>query len=194
MATHLVLISERKCLSCLQILPLSEFHRCYKKPVGYVSRCKRCSQARAQTYYAQNRERLREQHRIYARERYDPELRRDRGRRHNERYETLHGIKRHVAYAQTIRQDVLMHYSGDNPQCACCGENHLQFLALDHVNGGGNKEKKILRKTGTRFFGWLKSHNYPSGYRVLCHNCNMSMGFYGFCPHAKQEIVSSQQR
>jgi hypothetical protein len=20
-------------------------------------------------------------------------------------------------------------------------------------------------------------------YRVLCHNCNMALGFYGYCPH-----------
>jgi hypothetical protein len=23
------------------------------------------------------------------------------------------------------------------------------------------------------------------GYRVLCHNCNLARGFYGYCPHEK---------
>ena len=23
-------------------------------------------------------------------------------------------------------------------------------------------------------------------FQVLCHNCNMSKGFYGYCPHEKE--------
>ena len=24
-------------------------------------------------------------------------------------------------------------------------------------------------------------------YRLLCHNCNQSMGWYGYCPHQKEK-------
>jgi len=24
---------------------------------------------------------------------------------------------------------------------------------------------------------------YPTGFRVLCHNCNQAIGLYGYCPH-----------
>jgi hypothetical protein len=33
---------------------------------------------------------------------------------------------------------------------------------------------------------WLKRNNYPTGFRVLCHNCNLAIGFYGYCPHHRQ--------
>jgi predicted transcriptional regulator len=32
-------------------------------------------------------------------------------------------------------------------------------------------------------YNWLKNHNFPSGFRVLCYNCNSSIGAWGYCPH-----------
>lgn len=29
----------------------------------------------------------------------------------------------------------------------------------------------------------LKRNKFPKGYRILCHNCNLSKSFYGYCPH-----------
>jgi hypothetical protein len=29
----------------------------------------------------------------------------------------------------------------------------------------------------------LIKNNFPDGFQVLCHNCNMSIGLYGYCPH-----------
>jgi hypothetical protein len=29
----------------------------------------------------------------------------------------------------------------------------------------------------------LRQNSYPTGYRVLCHNCNFALGHYGYCPH-----------
>ncbi len=64
--------------------------------------------------------------------------------------------------------------------CACCGESRLAFLAIDHPNNDGAAH----RKSGVDKIGnWLFKHNYPKGFRVLCHNCNCARGFYGFCPH-----------
>jgi radical SAM protein with 4Fe4S-binding SPASM domain len=32
----------------------------------------------------------------------------------------------------------------------------------------------------------LKNNNYPKDlFRLLCHNCNMARGCYGYCPHEK---------
>lgn len=36
---------------------------------------------------------------------------------------------------------------------------------------------------GVRIEEWLKKNDYPKGFQILCHNCNMSKGFYGYCPH-----------
>lgn len=78
------------------------------------------------------------------------------------------------------RRFCLVKYSGEIPSCACCGEDKYEFLALDHIQGGGNKQRKDI---GGNLVRWLKRNNFPTGYRVLCHNCNHSMGARGYCPH-----------
>lgn len=55
--------------------------------------------------------------------------------------------------------------------CVLCGENHYEFLVLDHMNGGGNQQRKGIG-SGTNHYKWVKRHGFPPGYRVLCHNCN----------------------
>jgi len=84
-----------------------------------------------------------------------------------------------------IRTAVLNHYSGNNPRCAClgCSVTEEIFLVIDHINGGGTKHRKELKKSSISFWEWLIDNNYPKGYRVLCHNCNFAYGLYGKCPH-----------
>ena len=86
-----------------------------------------------------------------------------------------------------IRLGVLEHYGG---VCICCGENRMEFLALDHINNDGAEHKKIHNGMLAK---WLRSHGLPEGIQVLCHNCNMSLGFYGFCPH-RPEITREVRR
>ncbi len=81
---------------------------------------------------------------------------------------------------QRERMVVLLHYSNENPKCACCGERENKFLCIDHINGGGKKHRKI---TGSHFYRWVAKNGFPKGLQVLCHNCNMAKGFYGKCPH-----------
>lgn len=82
---------------------------------------------------------------------------------------------------RALRVKVLTHYSGGGPPtCACCGETILEFLALDHINGGGRQHRKTIK---IRWWEWLRKHGFPEGFRVLCHNCNQAIGVYGKCPH-----------
>ena len=79
------------------------------------------------------------------------------------------------------REKVLAYYGG---ACVCCGETQVEFLAIDHVNGDGKKHREEMgSKNGGKIYLWLIRHNFPDGFQVLCHNCNMSKGFYGYCPH-----------
>ena len=78
------------------------------------------------------------------------------------------------------RLEALKHYSDGKLECACCGEDEYRFLALDHINGGGSKDRK---KFGPSFVYWLKAQGWPPGFQVLCHNCNMAKHWYGICPH-----------
>ena len=32
---------------------------------------------------------------------------------------------------------------------------------------------------------WIKKNNFPKGFQILCHNCNVAKGIYGECPHEK---------
>lgn len=79
------------------------------------------------------------------------------------------------------RHEAIVAYGG---RCACCGESRKEFLAIDHVHGGGHKHRQSLRPTDRReFCTYIKKLGYPPEYRLLCHNCNLSRGLYGYCPH-----------
>jgi RNase P subunit RPR2 len=85
-------------------------------------------------------------------------------------------------YRARLKTEVLDHYGNI---CSCCGESAVEFLSIDHIDGNGNKHKKEVSygSGGANFYIWLKKNNYPSGFRVLCHNCNQSLGYFGYCPH-----------
>lgn len=94
------------------------------------------------------------------------------------------GVK---VFSHKRRLMILTHYGGDPPKCVCCGETRHQFLALDHIDGGGIKHRKSIGvKGGTAFYAWIKKNNFPEGFRVLCHNCNTARGCYGVCPHEEE--------
>lgn len=88
-------------------------------------------------------------------------------------------------WAREARRRVLEHYGGKHLKCACCGEKNYEFLCLDHVNGGGCKDRKNIGG-GVAFYSHIIKNNFPKGFRVMCHNCNASLGYYGYCPHTKR--------
>lgn len=83
---------------------------------------------------------------------------------------------------RNLKLEILNHYSFGEMRCACCGDNHVEFLSIDHINNDGAEQRKEHGK-GASFHYWLKRNNYPEGYQVLCYNCNCSRGFFGYCPH-----------
>ena len=85
-------------------------------------------------------------------------------------------------HGQTQRLMVLEHYGG---KCACCGEDHPEFLSLDHINGGGHKHQLEIKRR--HVVEWVAAKGFPAGFRVLCHNCNQALGHYGYCPHRRKE-------
>lgn len=80
-----------------------------------------------------------------------------------------------------LRKFVIDSYGG---KCNCCGENKVEFLAVDHINGGGNMDRK--ENSIEQILKRIIKLNFPTSYRVLCHNCNLSLGFYGYCPHLQR--------
>ena len=93
-----------------------------------------------------------------------------------------------------LRWEVLLHYSptgSTEPKCSCphCPEILPFFMVLDHINGGGAKERNCIG-SGRTLHKWLKDHNYPEGYRTLCFNCNSGREIMEDkkCPH---ELIDS---
>ena len=87
---------------------------------------------------------------------------------------------------QRLRIEVLTAYSPDKVLgCCCCGESQPEFLTLDHIDGGGCKERK--KYPATMLFRRLRREEFPEGYRTLCYNCNNSYGMYGYCPHEREK-------
>lgn len=93
-----------------------------------------------------------------------------------------------------LRLKALDAYGG---RCACCGERRYEFMAIDHVDGGGSAHRKSLREQGVGpegFLRWLERSGYPQGFRLLCHNCNSAYGYYGECPHQDTEAENLTRR
>lgn len=66
--------------------------------------------------------------------------------------------------------------------CSCCGEKISEFLAIDHINGGGSKHRKEF-KGSIQYHKWLLALGHRrKGFRTLCHNCN-------FAEHSVREVV-----
>lgn len=96
--------------------------------------------------------------------------------------------RRSIESRQRARMQVLSHYSNGLLKCSCanCVETIVEFLTLDHIEGGGAKHKKSIGGSAA-IWGWLIRNGYPEGFRVLCMNCNFSLGRVGYCPHDRGE-------
>ncbi len=80
----------------------------------------------------------------------------------------------------------LMHYSDGSMQCACCGEGRVEFLTLDHIDGRSSLRNKKKWSTISILYGLSGKSAWPKDLRVLCYNCNLSRGRYGYCPHENE--------
>ena len=75
--------------------------------------------------------------------------------------------RRNVRNAQ-IREEAILAYGG---RCVCCGEDYLPYLELDHIDGGGKKERQEIGSAST-FWRYLKRNNWPNHMQCLCSNCH----------------------
>ncbi len=106
-------------------------------------------------WYAANADRIRRQVREYQ-------------SRHKEKYRALDRARQ-----LSIKLATISHYSDNTNKCLLCPESRLYALTIDHINGGGRQER-LAEKTpaGWVFYRKLQKAGYPTGYRVLCSNCN----------------------
>jgi hypothetical protein len=185
----------KRCTDCKQEKPTTEFNiNCTRKD-GLQTRCTECNKRYAKRYQAAKVSR------------FGRVCRRCGKSKPLEEFALFEGIRKRICkgcnskkvhkltrrqreysreYQQKIKAEVIQHYGS---VCACCSENRLIFLVIDHINGGGNKEHNKVGH-GTSFYRWLKKQEYPSGYQVLCHNCNFAKHM-GVCPHVIEKSKDS---
>lgn len=164
------------CKVCGEELPVEDFYADKSCKDGLQSKCKGCAKKDTNKWRKANREKYLAQ----ARKR-DTQLRKEKrtwAHRFPEK-ERERQIKQH----QRLRQEVLAAYGG--PVCACCGETEEVFLTIDHIDGGGRQHRLQSGVKGD-FYAWLKRNGFPSGFQVLCWNCNHAKHVLGQCPHQKQ--------
>lgn len=130
----------------------------------------------------------REEHNAYNRRWYREhrEQVREQRRDHWRRRGSIIKANRARAY-RARRLAVLTHYGHGKPRCACCGTAIWEFLNVDHIDDGGNKQRRELGLFGSNLITWLYRNGMPPGYQVMCFNCNI--GRYlngGVCPHLRK--------
>lgn len=107
-------------------------------------------------YYKRNKERIKAQNKAYQQQ--HPERVAIWNEHTRERFEF-------------VKMKVFAHYSGGIPKCLYCNIIDMDVLCLDHIENNGKEDRRI-RGTGHRLFAKLIKEKFPSGYQVLCFNCN----------------------
>jgi hypothetical protein len=82
--------------------------------------------------------------------------------------------------------------------CACCGEDDIRFLTIDHTNGDGAAHRKSVskhRSGGWGLYQWI-TRDKPvfegMDLQVLCFNCNCAKGNRECCPHKQKGVDPNQ--
>jgi hypothetical protein len=89
-------------------------------------------------------------------------------------------------YQQTLRQDVFDAYG---KECVCCHITDIEFLCLDHTEGGGGKERAICGG-GRNLWIRLRQLGFPDKHRfqTLCANCHQAKRNGDVCPHKRVSL------
>lgn len=165
---------EKICKRCKEILSTDKFYIQKRKLKGGITRnyfgsyCIECKKIKRKEHYNKNINYYRQKRQEWAKK--NPDRIKELARKHR----------------QKVRLKCLEAYSDKDIMCRCCGEREISFLAIDHIeNNGAESKRKGEPKGGVGFFTFLIRNNFPKGFQVLCHNCNMAKSLYGSCPHNK---------
>jgi hypothetical protein len=85
--------------------------------------------------------------------------------------------ERQQRYRAKLKKETIAAYGG---KCAMCNNENIESLELDHINGGGNKQRDLVfhyghqSPGGNRFYAWLRKNGFPKTYdlHILCRECH----------------------
>lgn len=166
------------CVRCGANKSLGEFPP--RRGTGQRKRKRHCKVCRAAKYdYRERRNRRYQDNPAYR------QANNEAARRYRDRNQDYLSTKARES-ARASRQIVIALYGGI---CTCCREDRWQFLALDHVNGGGNVHRRI-ESTASLYRRLAKGKVADPMFQLLCHNCNSAKGHYGVCPHETERMAA----
>lgn len=174
-------VKTKYCPACKETLPLSCFSKSKERKDGMQGHCKSCRKE----HVRRNQKHYNKYHSSY---RQHPKW-----KKWYKAWKAKTDFADHQrAYRERLRLQAIQHYGG---KCKCCGESILAFLVIDHINGGGTRQRKRSGLSGTQIYRWLKKRGYPDGFRVLCHNCNWGVHVgRGKCPHHNDTICTVERK
>jgi hypothetical protein len=147
--------AHKTCSTCRETKSAEAFYRSGNAPDGLAYDCKDCAIAAIAEWRERNPKR------------YRASVARRNAKPINVAARNAYSRRRY----REQRAAALAHYSDTTPpSCACCRTAYPEFLALDHIDGGGSAHRREVG--ANRIYSWLAKHGYPEGFRVLCHNCN----------------------
>jgi hypothetical protein len=76
------------------------------------------------------------------------------------------------------------------PSCDCCEEVFEGSLCIDHINRDGAQHREQIGRGSTTLYRWLANNGFPSGYRILCFNCNGEREKHGgyYCSNPQHSL------
>jgi hypothetical protein len=165
---------------CKNDLPEESFNKNKNKPDGLATECKVCKKRLDKEYRERHKDKIRLTKQEYYLENREHTIAR------TSLYAKQNRVK-HNAWGtkakDKLKLEVFSVYSCGNPKCKNCNEIEIGVLTIDHINGEGadhiNGEGADHRRElfgdnkggGYKMYQWLKKNNYPSGFQVLCYNC-----------------------
>ena len=81
-------------------------------------------------------------------------------------------INRTKSHNYNNRSEVLYWYSDGLMNCNNCGQDHREFLCIDHIDDSGADHRREIGEGGDRVYMYIIRNKFPEGYQVLCNNCN----------------------
>lgn len=101
-----------------------------------------------------------------------------------------HNLELGRLYRLALKRETFEAYGGC--RCVCCSESDIAFLTLDHYTV---VVADFEHRAGDKLWLELRRKKYPSGFRVLCFNCNIaSYNNGGTCPHANSQSNEGLRR
>src|SRR3990167_10776802 len=129
------------CVKCKKKKSLTYFWKSKNHRWGLRNECKNCQKKRRRKWYKKISPEKREKIRIYIR-----------------KWNKKNKIKRRITSKKERKKLRRMVMGAYGKKCSCCNEKTYEFLGIDHIFGGGSKEKKRLNQDLYRYI--IKS-NYP---------------------------------